>query len=263
MERPVNPEDPMFRSVLKWGGIAFVLLIPVSIVSGCGSEEDQANKKAVTAKTTPTATTPEAPQATPVPDVKLTVTSGSSITGESYRVHGRVKPINAKVKVNGEKASVKDGKFERTITLQRIGDNDVSVIAKAKGFTGASADLTVSRRRTQEEKDVLAAKKAQAREEKRQAIETENALATAESYLDSSGFSRSGLIEQLEFEGFSTEAATAAVDSLGVNWNKQAARTAESYMDSSSFSPSGLIEQLQFEGYTYEQAVAGARAVGY
>lgn len=39
-----------------------------------------------------------------------------------------------------------------------------------------------------------------------------NAVKKAESYLDYTAFSRSGLIEQLEYEGFSTEDATYAVD---------------------------------------------------
>ena len=43
-----------------------------------------------------------------------------------------------------------------------------------------------------------------------------------------SGFSRSGLIDQLKYEGFSTEDATVAVDSITVDWNEQAARKAAS-----------------------------------
>ena len=76
-------------------------------------------------------------------------------------------------------------------------------------------------------------------------------------------FSRKGLIEQLEFEGYSTEAATIAVDSLGVDWNEQAAKCAENYLDLMSFSRSGLIDQLIFEGFTREEAEYGVSAVGY
>lgn len=90
-----------------------------------------------------------------------------------------------------------------------------------------------------------------------------NAIKKAESYLDYSSFSRSGLIEQLEFEGFDTADAEFAVDSLNVDWNEQAAKKAESYLNYSSFSRSGLIEQLEFEGFTSEQAEYGVTAVGY
>lgn len=90
----------------------------------------------------------------------------------------------------------------------------------------------------------------------------ENAIRSAESYLSLSAFSRSGLIEQLKFEGYSEDDATLAVDSLDVNWKEQAAKSAERYLEVSSFSRSGLIEQLEFEGYTRAQAEHGADAVG-
>ena len=76
-------------------------------------------------------------------------------------------------------------------------------------------------------------------------------------------FSRKGLIEQLEFEGFSKAAATVAVDSIVVDWNEQAAKKAESYLDVMSFSRKGLISQLKFEGFTQKQAEYGVEAVGY
>lgn len=89
-----------------------------------------------------------------------------------------------------------------------------------------------------------------------------NAVRKANSYLGMTGFSRSGLIKQLEFEKFSTEDATYAVDTINPDWNEQAARKAESYNDLSGFSRDGLIKQLEFEGFTAEQAVHGADSVG-
>jgi len=91
----------------------------------------------------------------------------------------------------------------------------------------------------------------------------ESARRKSQEYLDFASFSRSGLIEQLEYEGFSKADATGAVDSLGVDWNEQAAEKADEYMGFSSFSRSGLIEQLEYEGFTPEQAAYGAGAVGY
>lgn len=89
-----------------------------------------------------------------------------------------------------------------------------------------------------------------------------SAVRKAKSYLEMSGFSRSGLIEQLEYEKFSTADATYAVDSLDVNWNTQAARKAKSYLEMSGFSRAGLIEQLEYEGFTSSQAAYGATAAG-
>ena len=46
-----------------------------------------------------------------------------------------------------------------------------------------------------------------------------NARQKAKDYLDTSSFSRSGLIKQLEFEGFSKQDSTYGVDALTVDWN--------------------------------------------
>lgn len=85
-----------------------------------------------------------------------------------------------------------------------------------------------------------------------------NAKRSAESYLDYSAFSRQGLIEQLEYEGYSADDAAHAVDSLDVDWSEQAVKSAESYLEYSSFSLQGLIDQLIYEGFTDAQAQYGA-----
>lgn len=90
-----------------------------------------------------------------------------------------------------------------------------------------------------------------------------NARAKAKSYLEITAFSYSGLITQLEFEGFSTEESTYAADNCGADWNEQAAKKAENYLSINSFSRSGLIEQLEFEGFSSDQAEYGVKAVGY
>ena len=90
-----------------------------------------------------------------------------------------------------------------------------------------------------------------------------NAIRQAKDYLNFTAFSRQGLIEQLEFEGYSTEDATFAVDHIEVDWMEQAAKTAQNYLDFSSFSKQGLIDQLEFEGFTSDQAAYGVSAVGY
>ena len=93
-------------------------------------------------------------------------------------------------------------------------------------------------------------------------VSQRNALDRAKSYLSSSSFSRQGLIEQLEFEGFSTSDATYAVDHVGVDWNEQAVSKAKSYLRSSHFSYSGLVDQLEFEGFTFSQATYGVDRCG-
>ena len=85
-------------------------------------------------------------------------------------------------------------------------------------------------------------------------VEQKNALNKAASYLSFTAFSHDGLIEQLEYEGFSNESATYAADNCGADWNEQALKKAQSYLDMSAFSYSGLIEQLEYESFSTEQA---------
>lgn len=89
-----------------------------------------------------------------------------------------------------------------------------------------------------------------------------NAVNMAKSYLDYTAFSRDGLIEQLEYEGFSNEDATYGADNSGADWMEQAVKSAESYLEYTSFSRQGLIDQLEYEGFTHEQAVHGVDATG-
>ena len=86
-----------------------------------------------------------------------------------------------------------------------------------------------------------------------------NALSSAESYLDSQAFSKSGLVEQLKFEDYSSSEARWAVAHVRVSWNAQAVKSAKSYLSNQSFSRQGLIEQLEFEGFTHSQAAYGVR----
>ncbi|WP_219717577.1 Ltp family lipoprotein [Zhihengliuella halotolerans] len=93
-------------------------------------------------------------------------------------------------------------------------------------------------------------------------VSQRNALRSAQNYLDFAAFSRTGLIEQLEFEDYSTGDATWAVDRVEVDWNEQAAESAENYLDFMAFSRQGLIDQLLFEGFTQKQATYGVDQTG-
>ncbi len=89
-----------------------------------------------------------------------------------------------------------------------------------------------------------------------------NAVRKANQYLEISGFSQSGLIKQLEYDGFSEADAVEAVSSIAVDWNQQAAKKAKQYLEISGFSQSGLIKQLEYDGFTPSQAAYGATAAG-
>ncbi|TAJ65235.1 Ltp family lipoprotein [Brevundimonas sp.] len=95
-----------------------------------------------------------------------------------------------------------------------------------------------------------------------------NAVRSARQYLSMTGFSRDGLIQQLSSsagDGYEIADATAAVDSLDVDWNENAAKSAEQYLSISGFSCNGLVEQLSSsagDNYTESQARYGAQKAG-
>lgn len=72
----------------------------------------------------------------------------------------------------------------------------------------------------------------------------ESAARSAQQYLSISGFSRIGLIHQLSSDsgdGYDVIDATAAADSLPVDWNEQATRSAKQCLSISGYSCKGLV----------------------
>lgn len=67
-------------------------------------------------------------------------------------------------------------------------------------------------------------------------------------------FSKEGLFEQLQYEGFPDDAARYAVDTIQTDWNDQALKKAKSYLEFSHFSDQGLYEQLIYEKFTESEA---------
>lgn len=90
------------------------------------------------------------------------------------------------------------------------------------------------------------------------------ATEAAQEYLNVMPFSRAGLIQQLDSsagDGYPVSVATAAVDSLTVDYDAQAAKAAQQYLNTMPFSCSGLIQQLSASAgdkYTSAQASYGA-----
>ena len=92
-----------------------------------------------------------------------------------------------------------------------------------------------------------------------------NALKSAKEYLECSGYSRDGLIEQLhEGDSYTVSDATAAVNSLNIDWRKQAVKSAKEYLEYSGYSRDGLIEQLrEGDSYTLSEATYGVEETLY
>ena len=86
----------------------------------------------------------------------------------------------------------------------------------------------------------------------------------AQQYLQTQAFSRQGLIDQLDSSAgsqYSQSAATQAVGSLSVDWDKQAVQAAQQYLQTQPFSCAALVEQLASSAgsqFTQAQAEYGA-----
>jgi hypothetical protein len=96
-------------------------------------------------------------------------------------------------------------------------------------------------------------------------VSQEQALESAQSYVDTMGFSKAGLLDQLTSsagEGFSQADAQYAVDHVHADWNSEAVESAQAYMDMGGFSRASLIDQLEFDKYTPAQAEYAANHVG-
>jgi hypothetical protein len=95
-------------------------------------------------------------------------------------------------------------------------------------------------------------------------VSQHSAIQDAESYLQTEpGFSKLGLIQQLEYDKFSPAAARFAVNHITVNWDQQAAADAKNYMQTEGgFSYGSLVQQLEYDKFTPAQAAHGARSVG-
>ena len=115
------------------------------------------------------------------------------------------------------------------------------------------------------EEEEKARKEEEARKAKEASVTVsqKQAVSMAQEYLNYTAFSKSGLIDQLEFEGFNTEDATYGVENITVDWQEQAVVMAREYLDYTSFSRQGLIDQLTFEGFSTEHATYAASQVGF
>lgn len=86
----------------------------------------------------------------------------------------------------------------------------------------------------------------------------EQALRSAESYLNFTAFSKLGLKDQLLYEEHSEADAKWAVNAIDADWMEQAEKSAISYLEYAAFSEQELVGQLEFEKFTTEQAAHGA-----
>lgn len=252
--------------VVKWLVAGFIGLVVLGAIIGPEEEKKGDDAKASAASAPAEArevseTTEAAPALEPEPEeIAVDVTGPQEARTDQVTLRGEVNFNDVKVRIDGERATVKGHKWKKVVTLGKKGDNDFDVVATRKGFVKATTTATVTRK-------LSAAEKAVARRERAERRANARALEAAENYLDMSGFSKQGLYEQLSSdagEGFSASEAQYAVDHVDANWKQEAVESARNYLDMSPMSKQALIEQLTSsagEKFTYEQAVYAVNKV--
>ncbi|MCY1158935.1 MAG: hypothetical protein MOP51_1959 [Citricoccus sp.] len=157
-----------------------------------------------------------------------------------------------------------EAQAEANARAEKKAEESARAEAEAEASKKAEAEAKASQEAEESAKAEAEARAADEAEAAAKAgtVSQQNALRSAEDYLDYTAFSRPGLIDQLEFEGYSTADATWGVDRVTVDWKEQAAKSAANYLDFTSFSRQGLIDQLVFEGFTVEQATYGVDQTG-
>lgn len=214
-------------------------------------------------------------------DKKNTVISGTSKKGSTVEIYdGDTKIGEEKVKDRTFSISIDTPENEETTYTVTNGDEEKEVTVKA--YSAFAAELEAEKKAEEEakakaeeeakkkaeeeaqkkaEEEAAAAKKREedaAKAAKAATInnaprEHRNALQKAEEYLKFMAFSRTGLYDQLSYEGFPADAAQFAVDNIETDWNENALQKALDYLDTMAFSDQGLYDQLIYEGFTAEQ----------
>jgi uncharacterized lipoprotein YmbA len=232
-------------------------------LAGCASPASPQQFNPVPAPSqTPSQTPSAAPKPTPKPkpsasewtadeeifwtDVEERTSYSKSLKGEAIKIGHKTcaeleSELNAGVSINK--------------TLDRVSadaDGETLVIAAATYLCDYGSEV----------ESYYAAKSMPAKREPAMTQSQEQAVGKAADYLETSHFSKKGLIKQLKFEGFSRHDAEFGVAHVEVNWKEQAAGKAKDYLEYTHFSRSGLIHQLRFEGFTEAQAVHGANKAG-
>ena len=154
-------------------------------------------------------------------------------------------------------------KIEEKETAERKAQEEKEAAERKAKEEKEAAEREVKEKKEKEAKN-KEEKIAKERAEKKanESLAQSNAVKAAENYLSFTAFSKSGLIKQLEFEGYSNADASYAVGQISVDWNEQAFKSGENYLSFTSFSRSGLIDQLKFEGYSNEQATYAVDKIG-
>ena len=240
MAEPVTAKSASKKPwYLRWWAITAAVLVALSVVGNLLPDEETPGAAAT--EPTPTATASPATSAEAEAEAEVEPepvdTDNDGVNDdEDYR------PEDPKVQTEDDVDTDKDGDFPKDERYSKDTDGD-KVADSEDAFPSDPSRSKIT-------------------------LAMENALSSAQDYLDYSAFSRQGLIDQLSSEygsGFEIADATWAVSQLKVDWKQQAVKAAKDYLDYSSFSRQGLIDQLSSpygSQFTVEEATFAVNQIG-
>lgn len=189
-------------------------------------------------------------------------TSTESIFIQSDELREKLKAEREEAHINRINAQRDNEKAAEEVNEAKKKSEEEEAAKKAEADKKAKEESKAQEAAKKAEADKKAKEESEAQEAARQkedeknsaSREQQNALQTANRYLNFTAFSKEGLYDQLLYEKYPEDAAQFAVDNVDVNWDSQALSKANNYLDFSAFSSPGLYEQLVYEGFTTEQA---------
>ena len=137
------------------------------------------------------------------------------------KVSGKLKWVASAVSTNST-PSVSVAPTTTAAPITTAAPATTTTAASATTTTAASATTTTARPTTTTTSTTVLAG----------TVSQRNAVSKGASYLRSSSFSRSGLISQLQYEGFSLDDATYGTDAQNADWSAQAVKKGASYLRS-------------------------------
>ncbi len=152
-----------------WVGAGVGVLILIGVAAGSGDSDESGGSKPAKQSAKAPAVAPataEAAEATPEPEAAIAIrkpSDGSTVRAAQTTVRGTVEPANARVKVDGRRVSVRNGRFSKVVSLD-LGENAVTVEASAPGHVQDEQTRYVTRRRSAAELQRLRDKREAARQ---------------------------------------------------------------------------------------------------
>ena len=148
-------------------------------------------------------------------------------------------------------SSKSESKNESKVTSSRTeSKNESKVASSSRTESKNESKVTSSASKSKTESKVESSKSGSDNDVPTQYQEV---IDDAKSFIEFGEYSYSGLIEILEFAGYSNDEAEFAALNCNADWNDEAVQCAEAYLDFKTMTKDELYRQLESEGFTKEQ----------